>query len=777
MKRNEEKIEKIGNVTLNLNYYSGQDLYSEGEAEDRLLEIAKTKRENEYDTVIEAERSWSVLYHFSHIRENIVAWLPIDETQTVLEIGSGPGAVTGMLSQLAKHVTCIELSKKRSEINAYRHQDRDNIEILVGNFKEIEGELEEKYDYVTLIGVLEYAELYVGGENAFTEMLRTAASHLKENGKLFIAIENKFGLKYFAGCKEDHTGKYFDGIEGYADAEGIRTFSRRKLKEMLNEIGMKTRFYYPYPDYKLLHSIYSDAFLPTPGELRTNIRNFDADRIVSFDEGKVFDSLIEDHMFAEFANSFAIVAAKDELVDDGDVPIFVKFAGNRAPQFRLSTKIVVGDDGKRHVYKEARNSFANRHIQGISENYEELQKIYEDTKLRPNRCTFLEGIESGPQIIGMSGKARNRVELEYVSGITLEKYLDRLNEEKQYGRMSAVIREFNALLGATCGQGEFRMSEEFQKVFGDVVFPEQYKASPCCNYDLIFTNILLDNEKLEDGEWVVLDYEWMFSFPIPAKFILYRSLFYYEQDRKDCGYFKYLAGLDKNIYTEFGISSSEVDLFREMEHKFQLYTINGRASIEVLQVVMPTNVMRMDQVLRESVYLRNLNMPKVYYSCGDGFSEENTLNLLASVSGDNVVTLEVPITNNIVSLRIDPTDYPCFLHVEEIRLQMQKGMDQSIECYVTNGYNASENTFIYDTDDAQIILDIPRSAKKLIIRYQVKMMPRAFYEDLKNVLKQKCQEEDRKPTVVDKALSKMHLSSREILPEGFRFNQKKKGDR
>ena len=84
MKRNEQKIEQIGNVTLNLNYYGGKDLYSEGEAEDRLLEIAKTKRENEYDVVIEAERSWSVLYHFSHIRENIVAWLPIDETQTVL---------------------------------------------------------------------------------------------------------------------------------------------------------------------------------------------------------------------------------------------------------------------------------------------------------------------------------------------------------------------------------------------------------------------------------------------------------------------------------------------------------------------------------------------------------------------------------------------------------------------------------------------------------------------------------------------------------------------
>ena len=778
MKKDSEKIEKIGNVTLNLNYYSGNDQYSEGESEDRLLEIVKTHRENEYDSVIEGARSWSVLYHLSHIRENIAAWLPVSGSQSVLEIGSGCGAVTGAFSALAGHVTCIDLSKKRSEINAYRHRECDNIEILVGNFKEIEPELEEKYDYVTLIGVLEYADLYIGGKNAFVEMLRTASKHLKEDGKLFIAIENKYGLKYFAGCKEDHTGKYFEGIEGYSGGQGARTFGRRQLKEMLNEAGMKTRFYYPYPDYKLPHTIYSDAYLPSPGDLRTNIRNFDADRIVSFDEGKVFDSLIRDHMFQDFSNSFAIVAAREEaLCESEDVPLFVRYASDRAPQFRLATKIVMGADGKRHVYKEAMNQMANRHVEAIFENFEELEKSYASTKLKANSCTFLEGKEEAPQFIGMSSRARNRVKLEYVQGMTLEAYLDRLNEEKQFGHMSALLKEFSSLIAESCGQGEFRMSEEFKKIFGDVALPGSYKASPRSNYDLIFSNILLDPDKAEDGDWLVLDYEWMFPFHIPAKFILYRALFYYEQSRKDTGYFKYLSEQGKNIYTEFSINGAEQELFREMEHNFQVYIINGRASMEVLRVVMPTNVMRMDQVLKESVYLRNLNMPKVYYSCGDGFSPENELNLLASVSGDNIVVLEVPITNNIVSLRIDPTDYPCFLHVEEIRLQMQKGMDQSIECYVTNGYPASENTFIYDTDDAQIILDIPRNAKKLIIRYQVKMLPRDFFEDLKEVLKKKCLDEDKKPTVFDKALVKLHMPGKEILPEGYRYNQKKKGDR
>ena len=38
-------------------------------------------------------------------------------------------------------------------------RDQDNLKILVGNFQEIEKNLTEKYDYITLIGVFEYGEL------------------------------------------------------------------------------------------------------------------------------------------------------------------------------------------------------------------------------------------------------------------------------------------------------------------------------------------------------------------------------------------------------------------------------------------------------------------------------------------------------------------------------------------------------------------------------------------------------------------------------------------
>ena len=131
---------------------------------------------------------------------------------------------------------------------------------------------------------------------------------LSDKGRLVIAIENRLGLKYFAGCTEDHSGKLFDGLEGYRNGGHAETFSKKELQDMIKESGFaKPKFYYPYPDYKLPLSIYSDNYLPKVGELSNNLNNFDRQRLQVFDEAKVFDSVIEAGLFGELCNSFLIV--------------------------------------------------------------------------------------------------------------------------------------------------------------------------------------------------------------------------------------------------------------------------------------------------------------------------------------------------------------------------------------------------------------------------------------------------------------------------------------
>lgn len=306
-------IEKIGKVALDLSLYSGVDLYSEGENEDELLEIVKKHEPYEYNNIIKERSTWSFMYHLSHLRGNIVEWIDELDKADVLEIGAGCGAVTGTIADKAKSVTCVELSKKRSMINAYRNKDKDNITIHVGNFEDVEKSLTKLYDVITLIGVFEYADSYISDKTPYTKFLNTIKKHLKPNGHIVLAIENKFGLKYWAGCKEDHTNSYFEGIEGYSATTGVKTFSKKELEKIFKSCGFNTfRFYYPYPDYKLPVVIYSDEYLPSTGELQNNMRNFDGERVVCFDESKVFDNIIRSEEFPFFANSFLVILTKEE---------------------------------------------------------------------------------------------------------------------------------------------------------------------------------------------------------------------------------------------------------------------------------------------------------------------------------------------------------------------------------------------------------------------------------------------------------------------------------
>ena len=130
--------EQIGKVILDKTLYPGRDLYCDGVVEDELLAIARDHQPEEFDRIIEQRAEWPLLYHLSSKRANIVEWLPVESGAKVLEVGSGCGAITGTLAEMAGSVTCIDLSAKRSAINAYRNRDKENILIHVGNFKDIE---------------------------------------------------------------------------------------------------------------------------------------------------------------------------------------------------------------------------------------------------------------------------------------------------------------------------------------------------------------------------------------------------------------------------------------------------------------------------------------------------------------------------------------------------------------------------------------------------------------------------------------------------------------
>ena len=124
----------------------------------------------------------------SDIKRNIVNWYPFKQNATVLEIGVEIGEVTNELCLKNEKVISIKIQKDATEYN----YNKENLEVFCGKLENIN--VEEKFDYVTLIGTLDYAEEILQTENAAKVLLEYAKSHLKEDGKILIACDNKLGL-------------------------------------------------------------------------------------------------------------------------------------------------------------------------------------------------------------------------------------------------------------------------------------------------------------------------------------------------------------------------------------------------------------------------------------------------------------------------------------------------------------------------------------------------------------------------------------------------------
>ena len=214
--------EKIGKITLDDTCYSGSDLYSDGPVEEELLEIAKScHTPEEYNQVIAERKSWPVMYHFSHIRGNIVSWLPITKEDKVLEIGAGCGAITGALAKKAGSVTCVELSRQRSLVNAYRNEDCDNVTILLGAFEEVEKTLAEKYAH----------------PNELKKKFGVTTQHYSFAVKAFVEMAKSFDTaKYDFAIRESKTREVIDDVASLRSEIGIlylSDFNRNVITKIL----------------------------------------------------------------------------------------------------------------------------------------------------------------------------------------------------------------------------------------------------------------------------------------------------------------------------------------------------------------------------------------------------------------------------------------------------------------------------------------------------------------------------------------------------------------
>nr|QED89916.1 bifunctional methyltransferase/glycosyltransferase [Klebsiella pneumoniae] len=261
---------------------------------------------------------WQTLYHLSSQRGNILRPFQDKLKGRVLEIGAGCGAITRFLGENGGQILALEGSQRRASIASSRTRDLDNITVLAERFDDFQ--TEEKFDAITLIGVLEYASMFSSAEHAAAAMLEKIRGFLKPDGYLFIAIENQLGLKYFAGTPEDHLDKVMYGIEGRYKLGEPETYGKVTIERLLNSSGYQTvEFLAPYPDYKMPSSIVT--------ERGCKVREFDAGAFawqtvsadpqlpheLNFSLTDAWPVIFKNGLGMDLANSFLIAATASDV--------------------------------------------------------------------------------------------------------------------------------------------------------------------------------------------------------------------------------------------------------------------------------------------------------------------------------------------------------------------------------------------------------------------------------------------------------------------------------
>ena len=105
---------------LNLKWYKDDDRYSDGDVEEDIVRYIAQNRPEDYEKVIYENLDWAVYYHLSNVRRNLLNWYPFKKEGSVLEIGAGCGAITGLLCDKCQKVTAVELSKRRATATQVR---------------------------------------------------------------------------------------------------------------------------------------------------------------------------------------------------------------------------------------------------------------------------------------------------------------------------------------------------------------------------------------------------------------------------------------------------------------------------------------------------------------------------------------------------------------------------------------------------------------------------------------------------------------------------------
>ena len=219
--------------------------------------------------------------------------------------------------------------------------------------------------------------------------------------------------------------------------------------------------------------------------------------------------------------------------------IYAKACIERKPEYRQQT-LIIRRDGKLLVRKVPVGTAAEAHIRNYAENNRKL--------------TGALGAGARVSVVPCTLNGDGSADFLFLDAPSLQDQLAGQGPEAYAG---AVIRYRDALT-ESFGTEPFAPTDAFTAFFGYVRVPEGLDALKVTNADMTFDNVFCTG----DGQYTLIDYEWILPFPAPLAWLIWRAL------PQDPAYNAFSETERETVLSALGIGGEAGEAFRQMEEAF-----------------------------------------------------------------------------------------------------------------------------------------------------------------------------------------------------------------
>lgn len=370
----------------------------------------------------------------------------------------------------------------------------------------------------------------------------------------------------------------------------------------------------------------------------------------------------------------------------------MKYSNDRAPEYTIKTEINRDSEGKIAVRKYPLSDAAKEHVRGMAVAYENLLERYRGGNLEINRCKL---VEQGEELYA---------EFEFVQGVPLSELMDKCLEKNDLDGFHQYFKEYVERIG---------YNSEF----------------PVADFDLIFANILVDEDK-----WTLIDYEWTFGKTMDARELAFRAIYCYllEDEKRN------KLNLDL-ILEELEITEEDAEQFREQEMDFQKFVTGNRMSMAQIRDRIGNRMMVPQNWIDRYQDSESVNRVQIYEDRGSGCSEENSYFVREAYQGENKIEMELLVSGDVQILRIDPAFTSCMVRIEELTFNGEAVPFDKRKLLLTNGRIAKPATIVFPTEDPNINLvlsELNRQPENILyVRMEIVRLPLAMAQDMANAVK------------------------------------------